>query len=1247
MVAPYRTLSDFAGGAPRPPMFDPDPDLEHTRRIDELCDEFERALQSGHHPQVEEFLSRATPVERSRLAVELLRVAIDYSGTRASDSAQRPRRKTATEANLQNGQASTLGEALEQSVVPTVELAKNSLAIGPSADGTEQPLLERVGDYQLLEVLGSGGMGTVYRARQLTINRIVALKLIRPDRWPGLSVDQRQTAIDRFMRESQAAARREHPHVLTVYDAGHDGSTYFLAMRYVEGGSLADRVRQGPLPSDQVAAYLEAVCRALHAVHQAHIIHRDLKPSNILVERETNIPLVGDFGLAKIVDSDQDLTLSSDFFGTPSYMSPEQVLHPGRVSVATDVYGVGATLYHLLTGRPPFQTPTVAATLQQILTHEPVGPRLLNPAIPLDLETITLKCLEKDHQRRYRSALEVAQELQRFLAGQPIVARPLRWDQKAWRWCTRHRAVSGLLVSLAATLLLFASVSTWLYASERRARGKAEQATRYAKEQLAQAYLQRAGLGDPVTRTGNLPWLVEALRLEAEQPQREFTTRVRIGHLLEETPRLVLLTMHDAPVCDAAFAPDGKHLAIGNAKGLLEIHRLGSQDPPGQVQLDAAVSCLGFSPDSDQVAVGCVTGEIYVVDVGRSVVSWTGPRHDNQVTALDFHPAGQVVASAAADGSVHLWSALDGGLLTAIQHPGPIYDVSFGCDGNEFVVACDDGIAYIHASADGKQQQATAGTDGPVLIAKLHPRQPLVLTGGARQGAAIHERREGKRTVLLEGPTSRIVHTAFNGDGELALVVAAGGAVRLVATNSSAETAHAFEATEPIETAALSPDGAWIALGHATRHVDLWRATPEPQLTVSLLSAEPIRSICFGPARHQLLVVAGSSVRVIEWSSANQQAINVTSINEARFNEAADQLEVIADQRCFGVYQLAEESKVDRQVEVELPLPIKHSAYTSAGRLWAVADNHGQIRFGRQGQESVGTIDAYELAPLANLACDEGGERLAVVSMTGGAWLVDVREAKPAWRPYKLVPAIQWLAFDAEGRSLLALSQDQLAHLNLTDPTNQAQVVAHPVRVTAACLSQAAQAFFVGRADGTVERVDLTTGRRIGEPLSVNSPAEALLVDPSGRFVATITGRSARVWDCARRVPASPLLEGKAGVSAAAFCHGCRFLATGESDGTVRVWDVETGNLVCCWKPSAAIPLACQYNKHLRTLQVMFADETLRSLRLAPDMRPLSVLCADAARLTGFRVDGMGSLVPCSASDTLLSTKSIPQKPRE
>jgi hypothetical protein len=329
-------------------------------------------------------------------------------------------------------------------------------AIARTAKGVALSGLDVEG-YEIISELGRGGMGVVYKACQTQANRLVALKMILSSRHAG------QQARKRFRIEAESVARLQHPNIVQLYEVGeHDGYPFF-SLEYCEGGTLDRHLKHEPISAERAARIVETLARAMHYAHERGVVHRDLKPANILLDGAGN-PKIADFGLAKRMDGDEGQTRTGEIMGTPEYMAPEQAA--GRIhdiGPATDIYALGAILYDTLTGRPPFQAPSVLEALELIRSQEPVPPSRLRLQLSRDLETICLKCLQKEPEKRYASALEMADDLKAYLAGEPIKARPVGTIERTVRWCRRNRAVSLLLLGLTVVFLsgVIFSVLVW------------------------------------------------------------------------------------------------------------------------------------------------------------------------------------------------------------------------------------------------------------------------------------------------------------------------------------------------------------------------------------------------------------------------------------------------------------------------------------------------------------------------------------------------------------------------------------------------------------------------------------------------------------------------------------------------------------------------------------------------------------------------------------------------------------------
>ena len=381
--------------------------------IDAICRDFEAAWQAGLHPRIENYLEAAAESERTELLRQLLLLDMDYRGQLVPEPTQ--------------GEYETRFPD-DGSVVADVF---NRLSNRSDHLPTPGHKIRYFGDYELLEKLGSGGMGVVYKARQTSLNRIVAIKMIRTAEFAS------EDEIRRFHGEAEAVARLDHPNIVSLYEVGQHQGQHYFSMAYVDGQSLADQLRKR-LPATRTAAeYLKTAAEAMYYAHQRGVVHRDIKPGNVLIDRSGRIRIT-DFGLAKRMDSDSQLTRDFQVLGTPEYMAPEQAQGQiDRLGPAADIYSLGALLYALLTGRPPFHAASPVATLRQVVDADPIPPRQLNPEVSRDLETITLKCLEKDPAHRFADAQELVDELQRFLDGTPVVSRPISEREWIERWARK------------------------------------------------------------------------------------------------------------------------------------------------------------------------------------------------------------------------------------------------------------------------------------------------------------------------------------------------------------------------------------------------------------------------------------------------------------------------------------------------------------------------------------------------------------------------------------------------------------------------------------------------------------------------------------------------------------------------------------------------------------------------------------------------------------------------------------------
>jgi serine/threonine-protein kinase len=437
------------------------------QQIDAICDRFEAAWSAGQTPDLALFLSEAPTSLQAPLFGDLLQIEVEYRTQRGeqADAGSYHERFPAFRAIV----AAAFGSERRVSIATrrsdrsdwaserkTLVPAAPALASARSARMGTEPAVDRTlgesrgwigAGYEVLGELGRGGMGVVFKARQVALNRDVALKVIKSGSFAT------QPEVVRFQSEAEAIAQLDHPHIVPIYEVGQVLGQHFFSMKLVTGTSLDKRLNEFAADPRAVATLVVVAAEAVHHAHQRGILHRDLKPANILLD-ERGQPHVTDFGLARRLGAGNELTHSGTLAGTPAYMSPEQATQArGSLSTATDVYGLGTILYAMLSGRAPFTATTLVETLDMVRTQSPEPPSLLNARVPRDLEIICLKCLEKEPRRRYPSALELAQDLQRWLQGIPILARPVGPLARAGMWCRRNKALTTV-----AALLMAASI---------------------------------------------------------------------------------------------------------------------------------------------------------------------------------------------------------------------------------------------------------------------------------------------------------------------------------------------------------------------------------------------------------------------------------------------------------------------------------------------------------------------------------------------------------------------------------------------------------------------------------------------------------------------------------------------------------------------------------------------------------------------------------------------------------------------
>ena len=659
--------------------------------------------------------------------------------------------------------------------------------IGLDAPEAAPPLeLPAVAGYEILEELGRGGMGVVYKARQFRLNRLVALKMILS------GAHAAPTDLVRFLAEAEAAAQLQHANIVQVHEVGSHAGLPFISLEYVDGGTLARKLRGTPLPPREAAGLTATLGRAVQYAHQHGIVHRDLKPANVLLTAD-GTPKIADFGLAKRSAAGPGMTQTGAVLGTPSYMAPEQAECKKDVGPAADVYALGAILYELLTGRPPFQAPTQLETVLQVVSHDPVPPRRLQPRLPRDLETICLKCLQKDPRKRYASAADLADDLDRFLADRPIVARPIGRPERAWRWCRRNPVVAGLAVVLAAGAL----VAVYFLSAERTATfnnlhralaaesdlqdqlRKTQEAEQDKTDKLWQSYLDRARAGcfsrQPGQRLDGLDALAAAARIRPDERLRD--QAIACMALVDFRTVPAGVTLPEGATC-TAFDPGDKFYAYGDKAGAVSVRRIGDG---GEVARRAStgqpITWLNFSPDGRYLAAS-MDAAIFIWDVRQDRTIFSIPRRP---LGFDFSPDGRQAAIGEA-GVMHLFDLAQG--RERLTFPTGFADqrTAFSPDGRRLAVAGvwqSPAVRVFDCETGALREEMILPQTNATSPPSWHPDGERLAVGGANGRAYLFHVPDRRLLAVLEGHAQDVVDVRFTSDGEHLLTGSWDGTNRL------------------------------------------------------------------------------------------------------------------------------------------------------------------------------------------------------------------------------------------------------------------------------------------------------------------------------------------------------------------------------------------------------------------------------------------------------------------------------------
>ncbi len=1003
--------------------------------------------------------------------------------------------------------------------------AANTEEASQSTAGRRGDKLPRITGYEILGVLGAGGMGIVYKARQLRLDRLVALKMIKA------GAGARPDDLARFEAEARAVAAIDHPNIIKIFEIGeHDGLPYF-SLEFLEGGSLAQRIAGKPQPTQEAARIVETLARAMDVAHRRGIVHRDIKPANVLLAGD-GTPKIADFGLVKRLEADSAQTGTGSILGSPSYMAPEQTTGAEKAGPAADQYALGATLYEMLTGRPPFRGSSILDTLDLIRTAEPVAPSQLLPRMPGDLETICLKALQKDAARRYPDVAAMAEDLRRFGAGEPIVARPISGPERAWRWCRRNPAVALLLGAVAASLLS-GTAGTLYYAIQASNREQdARASARQAREEKARSdlrwYAAESTLAQQDWREGELASLERRLDvLEPHEPGAPDLRGFEWYHL-RRLCRLEMLTLpgHVVPVRSVAFSPDGRRLASAG----------GNYGTSGEVK-------------------------VWDMATGRELFCLRG--HKDLVSCVAFSPDGRRLASANGGvytpGEIKLWDAADGReLLRLPAHTTPVRGLAFSPDGRQLASAAGGispggnmlpGEVKIWDAADGRQLLCIPGNEA----SDWH----LAFTSVAFSPAAAGPRR---RLAFADGYTVRVCDPA-----------------------TGKEPFTVGKHPNRVNCVAFSPDGRFLASGSGDGTAKVWDADTAREM-LALHHAEGIVGLAFSPDSRRLAAAAGNNlVKVWDMKTGEEDLVlrgHKDSIGGVAFSPDGWRL---ASGSGDGALKIWDATARADAVTLRGPFPtVRDVALDRDGRRLAIAGNHTVHVLDTTTGVLVFTLTGHS-APVSGVAYSPDGRRLASVGEDRTVRVWDAPNGTEIFCLRGHTASVRAVAFSSGGQRLASYSRQSggagrpvLGEVVIWDLSKGEAVLTLPGRTGPAGSARFASMTFspdgehLAASEGRIVRVwNVATGAEILTLPGDEGFVTRVAFSPDGRRLASASqDGSVKVWDAVTGEKCLALRGHTNAVNGLTYSPDGRRLVTaaggtsrgGERfDSEAKIWDALTG----------------------------------------------------------------------------------------
>jgi WD40 repeat protein len=1016
------------------------------------------------------------------------------------------------------------------------------------------------GDYEILEEIARGGMGVVYKARQISLNRVVALKMI-------LTGELASPAdVQRFRTEAEAAANLDHPNIVPIHEVGEHHGQHFFSMKFIEGTDLATYIRdarssgQGARLADQrrAAQWVATAARAVHYAHQRRLLHRDLKPANILLafqlvlrsedsaSRLNNAsPMITDFGLAKRVEGDSKLTQSGAIVGTPSYMAPEQARGEKGLSTAADVYSLGAILYELLTGRPPFRAETPLDTILQLLEKEPASPRSLISTADHDLETICLKCLRKEPAKRYGSAEALADDLDCWLRGEPISARPVGQIERLWRWC--HRKPALAIASATAMLAIMLAMTTFVVAFFvlRQSRQEAiELAVRnedLAKQEVSarhesdgrrilaekmamslqfDSFYSRSRDEPATALVGYAGLLSEARALNHDSLLESIY--VHLGALRQQMHQVKWIQSHRGLVTCVAFSPNGKTVLTGSDDHTAQLWDTVTGKPLGPPLVhEGGITSVAFSPDNKTALTGSSdkTAKLWDVATGKPIS--TPLQHENTVSKVVFSPSGNKVLTGSHDRTARLWATDTGKLLCPpLQHQGHVMAIAFSPDGKMVLTGSADGTARLWETATGNPVGLPLAHEDGITSLAFSLDGKWVLTGSRDNTARLWETASGSPVCAPLKHPNPVLSVAFSPDGRTVLTGCLNGCAIMWETTTGKLIEPPLKHQYPVLTAVFSPDGKLILTGSDDMTARLWETATHQPVGPPLQHQSSVHSVAFSPDGK--LILTGSDDKTVRmWDMAANETVALTSPHK-------DAIWAVA----FSPNgKMVLTGSGDKTAQLWDPATGKRtgSPMLHEEAVWAVA-------FSPDGKAALtGTRDG--LAQFWNTA-------------TG-------KQVSPILRHSDEVLAV---AFSPNAKMVVTCSGKMA---QLWDTSNGKRIglpFQHRDQIWAVAFSPDGEKLVAGSADGKAQFWEIATGKQIGPTLLHQDLVKAVSFSPDGKMVLTGSyDKTARVWDSLSGKPIGRPMQHRDRVWSANFSTDGKTLVTACGDGPAHLWETATG----------------------------------------------------------------------------------------